>query len=358
SISYARSLLRRYDKNREAPCKEEKNEEIIMSDTTRLLIAFVLVMIVLFIWQLITPKRTIPTRTSVPPMPETSSIMTQPKLTTPAPKAELSTPPITETEVILENSQVKVILSNIGASIKSAYLKKYQAELIPENSKALQTQMLNDALPLNYAIVAQNDPSVTFQGPVKKSFVLHSNFSLTMTIENLSAKPYKLIYENGLAMTEKNHKDEIRHFSIFYQDDKKTHKITANKVKSMTAKTFENIRWVGLKSKYFATVLAGHSSQAKISLHYLPDGRIGFSYEPANNNSHNYILYLGPIDYDILRSYQSNWEVLADLGWTKIFAIAILKVLKFLYAILKNYGVAIIIFALIMKGIFFPLTRM
>lgn len=331
-----------------------------MNDTTRLIIAFLLIMVVLFVWQLITPKRSLPPMTSVATKSET---ITPPQsLPTQIPKIEQSTTSIPETEVILENTQVKVVFSNIGASIKSAYLKKYQAELIPENSRVLQTQFINDSLTTNYAIIAQDDSSITFQGPVRKTFVLHSNYSLTMIIEkeNLSTTPYKILYEPGLAFTEKKQtaKDEIRYFSLFYQDDKKVNKIAANKVKSIADKSIENIRWVALKSKYFATILSNPQNQATCRFQHLPDGRIGYSYEPTINASHKYTLYFGPIDYEILKSYRTNWETLTDLGWTKIFAIAILKVLKFLYSIFRNYGFAIIVFALIMKGIFFPLTRM
>ena len=71
-----------------------------------------------------------------------------------------------------------------------------------------------------------------------------------------------------------------------------------------------------------------------------------------------FLVYVGPIDYKILKTYNYGWENVVNLGAKIIrpFSIAILWFFVNLHNVLPNYGVVIIIFTLIIKLLFHPLT--
>ncbi len=327
-----------------------------MNDTTRLIIAFVLVMVVLFVWQSLTPKRQ---AKIIPIQTRTDTIQTPIQTSQPSPQSTITTPqtiPASEKEVALENDKFKIIFSTFGGTIKSVYLKKYKAELVPASSYILETKLITaSSNSSNWAIAYQDDSTIIFQDFIRKTYQLHKDYTISLKIEPLSTTlpDYQISYQTGLAMTEQNHKDEIKHFALFYQNSIKINKLNGSKLKSTT---LPDARWVGLKSKYFTTILSA-SNSAIVNAEPLSDGRIGYVYKPSPN-TFDYTLYFGPLDYDILKSYKLGWEALNDMGWTKVFSIVILKIIKFLYSIFKNYGIAIIIFSFLMKAIFFPLSRM
>ncbi|MDH7604605.1 MAG: membrane protein insertase YidC, partial [Melioribacter sp.] len=76
-------------------------------------------------------------------------------------------------------------------------------------------------------------------------------------------------------------------------------------------------------------------------------------------------LYLGPIDYDVLKSYGKNFEVIVDFGSffglkfiiRPISEYVLLPLLQFLHKFIPNYGLVIIVLSIIIKFALHPLTR-
>ena len=69
--------------------------------------------------------------------------------------------------------------------------------------------------------------------------------------------------------------------------------------------------------------------------------------------------YFGPVDYDNLRTFNIGLENSMEFGWKLIRPISklILKLLMFLYKMIPNYGIAIIIMSIMIKVVFYPLTH-
>ncbi|MCX8009958.1 MAG: membrane protein insertase YidC, partial [Ignavibacteria bacterium] len=78
-----------------------------------------------------------------------------------------------------------------------------------------------------------------------------------------------------------------------------------------------------------------------------------------------YLVYLCPIEYDILKEYYSTLESMVDFGSffglkflvRPIAEYLLLPLLKFLHSFISNYGLVIIVFSLIIKIALHPLTR-
>jgi YidC/Oxa1 family membrane protein insertase len=80
---------------------------------------------------------------------------------------------------------------------------------------------------------------------------------------------------------------------------------------------------------------------------------------PENQSGGKFTIYIGPMDYPLLKSYNTQLEKMINFGWVVIrpFSIAFFHTLRFLYKYIGNYGWAIIIFSIFIKVALYPLTR-
>jgi len=130
-----------------------------------------------------------------------------------------------------------------------------------------------------------------------------------------------------------------------------------------------------VRSKYFANVvIAGKTEADEILLAGVQDtiqnamGKVfawkkfalGLSFDLKGKSfSNDFTIYTGPLDYFILQKMGNNLGKLVDMGWNlfRPFAVAILWFFVQLHRVLFNYGLVIIFFSIIIKLIFWPLTR-
>lgn len=86
-------------------------------------------------------------------------------------------------------------------------------------------------------------------------------------------------------------------------------------------------------------------------------GKISLVY-PVMGNQFSVSLkaYFGPKEINALKEVDESLTTTVDFGWFTVFAYPILKFMKWLYEIFKNWGVAIIVLTIVIKIITFPLT--
>ena len=68
-------------------------------------------------------------------------------------------------------------------------------------------------------------------------------------------------------------------------------------------------------------------------------------------------IYAGPKDIDRLEAVGHGLRKAVDLGWFTFIALPMLQALRFLHRFTGNYGVAIIVLTMLIKVLFFPLTK-
>lgn len=128
-----------------------------------------------------------------------------------------------------------------------------------------------------------------------------------------------------------------------------------------------NILWGGYESKYFiASFIPNNPSLTNIIMNRNANNMVSVSIkgqkEPipgGQNGNFNYTLYLGPKQYDLLKTQNIGLEDSIDFGsWLKWLAMPLLLVVNFIHNFVGNYGIAIIILTLIIKIIFWPLGNM
>lgn len=69
--------------------------------------------------------------------------------------------------------------------------------------------------------------------------------------------------------------------------------------------------------------------------------------------------YIGPQETDTLRAFGLGLEKTMEMGWALFRPLAegVLWILGHMYSVISNYGVVIILFSVVMKLVFWPLTR-
>ena len=354
-----------------------RNEQETSSATTTI-IGFVLVAAILILSQMFLRPRQAPSRQTAP-VQQTQPQQLQPGQVAPAanvlqPAEAQSIVPLPaasapESIVTLENDLTRVKFTSIGGAVKSVWLKKYKAEIVPQGKELLGTAL---ELPLGWVStsatpmqVVATDSSVTFTMRADsltliKSYTLHKDYTLDhrVSLSGAAARGFALDGMAGLAMTEKNPRAELAHFHFYAQVGKKLRQTAALRLRKPQG-LCESAEWVGVKSKYF--LLAVVACERTIDSTYavsLEDGRVGFTAVVKNPAPETqFSVYLGPIEYNRLRAFGLGLDNVVGLGWTRPLAIAMLWFLRLLHTVVGNWGLAIIVFAILMKLVFFPLTR-
>ncbi len=133
--------------------------------------------------------------------------------------------------------------------------------------------------------------------------------------------------------------------------------------------------WTATKSKYFTSIIVPRSNPGSGFYVEIMESPETFGTEridrklvvngirmPADTGgevSDRFTVYVGPIDYFILRDYGVELESIVDMGWSVLrpFSVAILWLLIQLHTFIPNYGFALIIFSIIIKILLLPLSR-
>lgn len=148
------------------------------------------------------------------------------------------------------------------------------------------------------------------------------------------------------------------------------------------AREIFDITWLGKRSKYFTAIMiprSGPGSAAEISgkksrvkdhqNETIEKKTLSISItipitDTDGRLEDNMTFYVGPLDWDRMKSYDIELEEMFDIGTTpfvgwmiRIFAIPIMWLLPRMYDIIPNYGVIIILLGVMVKVVTWPLSR-
>ena len=195
----------------------------------------------------------------------------------------------------------------------------------------------------------------------------------------ISGYRYDVEWSNGINFVEENSVDEANYSNASaYSGDEQVIVDATKPGEKITKDINGKVDWVAMRDKYFVMILAPVSPNSEGGAYfegnrilnkygtreiYSSSLKIPFKSQKVQKDS--FILYLGPIDYSLLKTYNRNFQSVFDFGSffglkfiiRPISEYLMLPLFKFLNSFISNYGLVIIIFSIIIKFALHPLTR-
>ncbi|MFH7014950.1 membrane protein insertase YidC [Flavobacterium sp. FlaQc-47] len=302
----------------------------------------------------------------------------------------------------IENEKMILKIANKGGYIVEATLKEFKkfeknsgqlVELIKDNNSNLNIQLqTTDNRTLNSKDL-YFEPTLTKNGAdqiltmrlkaganefLEYKYVLKANDYLvgfdirTQGLNKVlnSSKPLDLVWDLKSYRNEKSISIEKRFAQLEYEyGDEKYSSVSSGNAKEDTP---EKVSFIAFKQHFFAAILATDKPFEKSKLQsdeLVKDEKIDTTYIKQfkatvplafSNGEVDYKMnwYFGPADYKVLKSYDKNFQKIIPLGWG-IFGWINQWIFIPLFGFLSSYiayGIAIIIFTIIIKLAMSPIT--
>ncbi len=125
------------------------------------------------------------------------------------------------------------------------------------------------------------------------------------------------------------------------------------------------INWLGITNRYFIAAIIPQTPFNMIYMERNPDdpelfttwaGYGELALGPGETSSYSFELYLGPKKYEVLAETAEGLQGTMNFGWFTFLSLPLLYILNFIYNIIPNYGIAIILLSILIKLILHPLT--
>jgi YidC/Oxa1 family membrane protein insertase len=308
----------------------------------------------------------------------------EPTRRTPLDLQELDEEEVRRDDIRIENDKMALTFTNQGAMVNEVILKEYYladktsyVNLIPENEALFgitlhttdgteidlsEFRFQYDTSPDNKRVsftLLSDAGSIQLTYELNDEYNVHSQFVAEgiVAVDN-----YDVSFLSGIADTEEYLKNKSREYNFAAQID---NSITRERLSRISEpEVFRgNIDWSVIRSKYFILSLIPDdmidtNSVLVTTVQESPAFSMNVSV-PRESIRHSYDMYLGPLLYDNLNRYNIGLENNVELGpgiiqWiSKIF----LWFLQKLNNVIPNWGICIIIFALVLKIILYPLTH-
>ncbi len=187
---------------------------------------------------------------------------------------------------------------------------------------------------------------------------------LDVTIENLSdiEKHFPIELNYGINYDAAD-KVNLHHAGAAVLSEK-IESADVNKIAKKGYPISKPLHWAGVYRKYFTVIVKPEAQTISADAH--ADGKTLMGYlrnEPLTVAPHakintEFLIYAGPQKYETLKSFDQGFEDMLSRGVFGLFKIWLLIGLKFLNQFTHNFGWAIILLTLLIKGLFTPLTHL
>ena len=264
---------------------------------------------------------------------------------------------------VLSSHEFDISIARLG-TYYDVYLKKYHTHL-------LDTTFVRFFF-TGYEAYSAKDTFISIKNGTRVSFISRDS----LKIKSFTYKPdsYLVDFEytnkkdstvsveffGDLYLDPKNVKEEKRVYALVLKTGKDYKKFPVSKLlkkQEVHKYPFKDVEFIGLKSKYFMFVVVNNNHEEGTLEFGVKSGKPYFKITENKNNAH-FLVYHGPIEYFLLKKIGYGLFANYDFGGALIapFSMAMLYIFKFLHSFVPNWGWTIVLFAFLMKIVFFPLT--
>ena len=268
-------------------------------------------------------------------------------------------------------------ISNEGKAVSTSNLA-----FTPNSPQSQYRLSGKDSLKLSFTFLTKDSNAIiknyTFFGDR-----YDSRFQLELDKMNnlISNSIYDVVWTGGLHFVEENSADEANYSnaSAYYGDEQVIFDAPHSDGDFLKEEKTGRVDWITVRNKYFAGIIVPEDPSQTEGVYVkgysksFPKGGIREYYNirlkvPVGNQpiiKHDYMVYLGPVNYDILDAYGKNLDAIVDFGSffglkfivRPIAEYLLLPLFNFLHSFISNFGLVIILFSIIIKLLMWPLTK-
>ncbi len=360
----------------------------------RLLLALVLSMGVLFLYpyamKRFFPAAIAPAKTAPKAEGEAGKGVVAPSVPGEKPATGGPAPSAKEELVKVETPLYSAVFSTIGGGVRSWELKKYSetlkekdggvniADTISRDGSYRTEVLTNGALeeisftPSSTAlnIDKAGASGLVFKGTTKAGLNVEKSYRFTgssymvnveLKISNPTKAPFAGSVQTSLSASIAG-KDSTGYHQgpvVYHAKDK-----LARPTEKEPSLSGGEPKWIGLESKYFLAAIlvkpaSGFTWSTEVKSAASSSARLDmpFNLSPGAQIVYGYNEFRGPKEYDLLIAQKAGLEESIEFGYFGFFAKPLLVVLNFFDRYVYNYGLAIVLLTVIIKVIFYPLSK-
>ena len=369
----------------------------------RVLLAIAISLLIVALYQELIVHRLYPPAEQAPPATEPASPAAAPGSTEKPAAANTEAKPAVAPElaanardVVVDTDLYRATFTTLGARLKGLELKRYRTTVAPDSPPLQLIQFAAaDRLPLGLTLLgegkspttdadvlyaadqtsveltAEGSATLTFKGQlpdgttVQKRITAQGHdylWSLDLEVGSVPAgyTQMSLDWDEGMNPAGPNAGEVVfDQVSVLQKNKLQLHPFAKfDGATPIEAK--DDIDWMGFSGRYFlAAVVPQTDPTNNLRVWMRRDQEHVQSvviFPPATFQAHADV-YAGPKDIDRLEAVGHGLRKAVDLGWFTFIALPMLQALRFLHHFTGNFGVAIIVLTMVIKLLFFPLTK-
>jgi YidC/Oxa1 family membrane protein insertase len=311
----------------------------------------------------------------------------------------------TEEESIIENDLIKITFTNKGARIKQVQLKTFSKAIEDEKGKEVKLPLLlleDEKNKFEYFLPIATLPT----GGVKTSDLYFTNSKVGQKISfraeaagggyfeqsySLTDGSYQVDYDikfenlntvisadvNTIKLSKVNYMDKLERSVRFEKTYSTVHfKKTDDEpdncswTSSDTETPEGQIKWTADANQFFSNILMADQAFSKgvFEIEALDDENedlkiakteLSIPYNHSSSETFGMNYYIGPNDFDLLRTFDQSQEDIVAFGRSILGTInrwVVRPIFNFLQKLVGNMGIAILLLTLLIKALLYPLT--
>lgn len=204
---------------------------------------------------------------------------------------------------------------------------------------------------------------------VKKIYRADDNYGLTLELkftnpaENTTRERYSMVAVSNLKVLTAS---DVRFTEAAFSFGAKQKRIRPGSINKEAKIYFGNADWAAIQGKYFSLVAKPYQPTVSLTISKTvsqpPNSNISIELQqdieiaPRSSTTHKFLLYSGPNNTDFMALHQSGIENSISYGVFGDISKFLLFLLNSFYKVSHNYGVSIILLALLISILLYPLT--
>lgn len=152
---------------------------------------------------------------------------------------------------------------------------------------------------------------------------------------------------------------EVRDRQLLYWTNESVERVSLKDAPTLK-EVSTDVKWIGASSRYFLMALINNGpivARGLIQPTVVQGGRVSLAFPVAGNQlSLPLKAYFGPKELDTLRSVDPTLDHTVDFGWFTVLAYPLLRIMKWFYGVVQNWGIAIILLTIVVRMAVFPLA--